>query len=490
MWVWATWCGSGWGFFPPGKHHGGPPVGWIQCPDGAPYVTTRSQRTEWNVFGLNKPEEESFVWPTGTTAAVLASFKAHSLLRESARIATSVPTEEETAYCKAVFLNRHRLRYTCPTLDLYSSRGREQFDRALAGLNKKAGPGLGAFQRNATIGSALGWDGQQFDPSAVEQLRGYVQAKLTSLGQGGTPDDIRAFIKDEPHKRTKVRDRRFRLIMVMSLEDQMVDRILFQEWSAVESDNVMSIPGKSGWSPLPFGYRLFDRAFPGKTLATDCSAFDWTVPEWAVAMLMDLRLEMVVPDDGFERYAHAVRARFRQVLGPDCVIRLPDGQRLSQERYGLMKSGWFRTIAENSAIQVLTHSLAWMRSHPGQYLPNMWTMGDDVVMGWSDLYDQACFERALATTGVLVKHGLQVREFAGFRFGRGCVSPLYPEKHAFMLRFVPPDMKEQIADSYQLFYSLADRDDRAPLDRVFAASRIAPYLAAMWARGGSFALSA
>lgn len=183
----------------------------------------------------------------------------------------------------------------------------------------------------------------------------------------------------------KLESGRIRLIMVMSLEDQVVDRILMQNWHTAEK-YFMNIPGKTGWSPIPSGYRLFNTAFPGEVLATDCSAWDWTCPSWVPEVVLDMRLALcrsVSPE-----YESALRARFACVLR-DAVVRLPDGRRFKQVGWGLMKSGWFRTIAFNSTAQVLVNELAWLRAGFDGAVRGLWTMGDDVLLEWADDLDQS-----------------------------------------------------------------------------------------------------
>lgn len=294
-------------------------------------------------------------------------------------------------------------------------------------------------------------------------------------------DDIRVFVKDEPHKQSKVQEGRWRLIMCMSLEDQMVDRILFQSWSQAEKD-FTAIPGKTGWSPIPSGYRLFNTQFPGDVLATDCSAWDWTCPEWVPDAILRMRKAQM---KGYsQEYWTAVTTRFACVLR-DAVVRLPDGRRFRQEGWGLLKSGWYRTIAFNSSALTLINLLAWKRAGFEGELPRIWTMGDDVLLAWSDQLDQTSFEEALATTGILVKRGQGIREFAGFYIDRQYVTPCYTDKHVFALAHVPPTQMAEVAESYTLLYSLAYPE---------AAEKVLPYVepysvtpslvAKQWARGG------
>lgn len=306
--------------------------------------------------------------------------------------------------------------------------------------------------------------------------------KLDALYEGTyVPDDIRVFIKDEPHKLKKCREGAWRLIMNPSLEDQMVDRILMTTWA--DHEHHFKVPGKTGWSPLPNGYRYFEGCFPeGKpVLATDCSSFDWTFPEWIPPLLLELRKLCMHSSDSV--YELMLERRWDAVLR-DAVIRLPDGRRFRQSRYGVMKSGWFRTIAENSSAQLAINALAWVRSHDVPF-PPMWSMGDDVIIAWDDDYDVNEFETALATTGIIVKQSSREREFAGFRFGGGKVTPLYPSKHRFLLAHCNPELAEDVATAYTVLYALSEEEAaQQVLPFVTPYSRTNPRAAELWARGG------
>lgn len=297
------------------------------------------------------------------------------------------------------------------------------------------------------------------------------------------PDDIRMFIKNEPHKLSKIQTGQLRLIMAMSLEDQVVDRILMSTWQKAET-NYFAVPGKTGWTPIPFGYKYFNRVFSDNVLATDCSSFDWTFPGWVAQALLEMRISLMRnPSD---RYVAILRNRWAQAIGPRAIIRLPDGSRYQQKFWGLMKSGWFRTIAENSSAQVFINMRAWNLVFDDFSLPEMWSMGDDVLLEWSGVPEGtiAKFEEALATTGILVKSSSREREFGGFRIGRHTVTPLYSGKHAFTLRYARSELRAEVATCYTLLYALADCDFVHTVRARIEPDSNVPWKAAkLWAQG-------
>nr|QQM16346.1 putative replicase [Mafsystermes virus] len=425
-------------------------------------------RVAWNPFGLPVPSP-SYVWPRYGSSAVRESFCYHSEQRARAKALTCPPNAAETAAITSSYFGAFKIRYPVPDIHLEGP----WFRSILRRLNPKSSPGLGLFRGYPTIGDALGWDGANHTNAInVAVLTEAVRVKLANLLLGKPPDDLMLFIKEEPHKKTKAEKGAWRLIAVPSLEDQVVDRVLMTTWQDTEQRSLSRIPPKSGWSPLPTGHYFFERTFSGPVLATDCSAFDWTVPEWACELLLELSIDMLERDS--PGYVRLLRARWAQVLR-DAVVRLPDGTRWRQTGWGVMKSGWFRTIAFNSCVQYLINALAWVRFRGPERPPTIWTMGDDVIMKWDQTWDVEAFERALATTGIMVKQSSTTREFAGFEIDSGCVTPLYGEKHHFALFHASPVLKRELATAYCMLYAMAK-----PGFRDVVKQYLEPHSALLW----------
>lgn len=334
--------------------------------------------------------------------------------------------------------------------------------RAIKDLNFSATPGLGQFRNYTSIGQALGWNFFCFENKInLKLLKALVTRRMKALISGtNVPTPVKMFIKEEPLSQKKKAEGRARLIFALSLEDQVVDKILFGPWHDVEQLNSSVVPNKVGWSPVPEGFWLVKRDFPIDDylpLATDCSAFDWTLPPWTIPLIIDQKLEQA--DEYFPDYERAVRARIKEVLGTDCLVRFPNGSCMRQSFDGLMKSGWLLTISFNGWSQFFINALAWLRLYPSKKMPVIWTMGDDVLMSWSDKYDQEAFENQLKKTGILVKRGVRAREFSGFRFSpddeQFWVDPLYADKHKFQLRHYTEHELKSLVDSYACIYSLA-----------------------------------
>lgn len=239
----------------------------------------------------------------------------------------------------------------------------------------------------------------------------------------------------------------------------MVDRWLFTSWFELEVAHHDSIPNKTGFSILPGGFTQLPATFQHATLATDFSSYDWTLPEWVVKDVLQSRYDQFAryhSNPYFQIYWAAVETRFSQVVGPDCLVEMPDGTIFQQLVWGIMKSGWLLTLSVNGQGVLLLVAAAWRMTFPGKPLPVVWTMGDDMIMEWPANQSTESFIQCLNSFGVIVKSSTAAKEFAGFRFAPNKVQPCYEQKHEFIWCHTPGDELQELADAYSLLYSLSE----------------------------------
>lgn len=273
------------------------------------------------------------------------------------------------------------------------------------------------------------------------------------VGLGAAP--IKLMVKDEPHKLSKFAEGRYRLISILSLEDQLLDRLLFIGWIIAERDNPEHCVSKVGWCPIPAGYQQLLVTMPDnrKCWAVDKKAWDWTMPGWVVKTYVDTKLGLTNTNGV---YTNIVYNRVAEVVGPRCVVALPDGTLLRQLTWGLQKSGWLLTLSLNSAAQDMQHLLACRRLGWPDEGTIVWAMGDDLLCyaNWSE--EQASdYAAALDKTGCIVKYIKNVREFCGFSYERGC-DPLYQDKHKFLMEYCPLEKLRDLISTYSVIYALSD----------------------------------
>ncbi|GGX38781.1 hypothetical protein GCM10010297_68780 [Streptomyces malachitofuscus] len=185
------------------------------------------------------------------------------------------------------------------------------------------------------------------------------------LVQAGLCDPIRLFVKGEPHKQAKLDEGRYRLIMSVSLVDQLVARVLFQAQNKREIALWRAIPSKPGFGLSTDGQTqefLNLLANQMSTTAedvvarwreylvpTDCSGFDWSVADWMLHDEMEVRNRLTMQNNALTR---RLRACWLRCIS-NSVLCLSDGTLLAQRVAGVQKSGSYNTSSSNSRIRVM-----------------------------------------------------------------------------------------------------------------------------------------
>lgn len=204
-------------------------------------------------------------------------------------------------------------------------------------------------------------------------------ATAVQLLELGVVDPVRLFVKQEPHKRSKMKEKRFRLISSVSAVDQVIERLLFGPQNSLEIDNWHQIPSKPGMGlSLDRQARVLyaDVAMKHQrrpAVCADISGFDWSVQEWEFEAEMYMRMKLMEPSlEGNSRLNNAVRNRF--LAFSLSVFQLSDGTLIAQIEPGIMKSGSYLTSSMNSRVRCLMAEL----------IGSPWciAMGDDSVEGW------------------------------------------------------------------------------------------------------------
>lgn len=172
----------------------------------------------------------------------------------------------------------------------------------------------------------------------------------------GFCDPVRLFVKDEPHNREKINTGRLRLIMSVSLVDQLVERVLNFRLNQSEIRHWREIPSKGGSSMSKFEDRVVIASWmKNRQMAeADISGFDWSVKEWELKA--DAQLRIALSPGADERWQRALLQRV------DClslsVFSLSDGRMIAQRTKGIQKSGSYNTTPSNSHIRVMLAYLA------------------------------------------------------------------------------------------------------------------------------------
>lgn len=194
----------------------------------------------------------------------------------------------------------------------------------------------------------------------------------------GLIDPVRLFVKNEPHKLSKIQEDRLRLISSVSLLDNTVCKAFcnFQNKSEIES--YATIPQKPGMGLHDIGIQTIYDYVPEnmRLLETDFSSWDWQVTE--DMLLWDLeRRRRLAGVDKSSVWWRVMRSHFHCISRK--VFTLSDGRMFIPNIVGILPSGWANTSSTNSAIR---RKLSYKSHFP--IVPWCMSNGDDCVEEWSD----------------------------------------------------------------------------------------------------------
>lgn len=200
------------------------------------------------------------------------------------------------------------------------------------------------------------------------------QMSPLEIFKAGLSDPVKVFGKGEPHSTKKVSQKRWRLIMAVSLIDQLIERLIYGTQNTTEIRNWHNCPSAPGAGIgkdedlATINRRIRELAAKhsgGKIAEADISGFDWSVQEWELqedaicrALLCDASPWLA--DLMFNRMTCMARS----------LLYLPNGN-LVEIPPGVMKSGSYVTSSTNSRIRVI---LAWLVGAAWAY-----AMGDDCL---------------------------------------------------------------------------------------------------------------
>nr|QGA70952.1 RNA-dependent RNA polymerase [Berrek virus] len=323
----------------------------------------------------------------------------------------------------------------------------ERFNDMLLYLDNSSSPGYPYLREAPTIGKWLKSDEHgTYDPLQVQRLWYDVQRVVS----GEYEHFFRAFVKDEPHKKAKAEQKRWRLIIASSLPVQMVWRMLYHEQNAALNKYYKDIPSKHGSTFCYGGWMDFvaTARTKGLKISRDISGWDVGAPGWVFKVVGMFRERWPGVSDSWI-WAH--RKMYADAYG-DSKIIFSNGIVVQQLFPGYMKSGLFSTITDNSLSMVTMHAVACLRSRTR--LGSFIATGDDVVQ--SIISDPYLDE--LHGLGCRVKEVLHHLEFMGLNFSSGKPEPMYVVKHLVGV-CMKGEVLAEVLDAYCRLYAESELFD-------------------------------
>lgn len=293
----------------------------------------------------------------------------------------------------------------------------DEMVRHIRDLDMTSTPGYPYMREKPTIGQWLGWNPAtlEADPRQLQRLWYDVQRVLS----GDFEHQFRVFVKDEPHKKAKADQDRWRLIMCAALPNQMVWRMCLKHQNDWLNAHPFDCPSSHGLVFCYGGWRRFKAHAASKRLiySRDISSWDVNAPGWVFDVVKEFRQRAGGPTSWLRALDLLYEDAFEKAK-----LRFSNGVILQQQYRGTMKSGLYITIADNSLAMVAMHVLASIRS--GQRIGSVWATGDDVLQSYmSDSYID-CLEGL----GCKVKESECRLAFMGTDFTKEPI-PMYLEKH-------------------------------------------------------------
>nr|UHS71549.1 MAG: putative RNA-dependent RNA polymerase [Barnaviridae sp.] len=199
--------------------------------------------------------------------------------------------------------------------------------------------------------------------AVVERLRRILSTDLDELMRmssgemvrAGLTDPIKVFVKSEPHKVSKIRDGKLRIISNVSIVDQLIERVLCSKQNQAEIRRWCELPSKPGMGLHDEGLQelymeVNDRMREHTVVGTDISGWDWLVKLWM--LLSDARIRVQLYDtDENSALGHCLM--FRGWAVANKVFCLSDGSLLEQTVPGIQASGSYNTSSTNSRMRAL-----------------------------------------------------------------------------------------------------------------------------------------
>lgn len=302
----------------------------------------------------------------------------------------------------------------------------EAFLRAVSRLDNSSTPGYPHCEEYPTIGEYLGFNGIIYDDFRVRRLWHQVQVVIDSE----TDLLFNVFIKVEPHKRSKIIDQRYRLIVGSPLPFQVFCHMLFDFMNDAIIDNAYMIPSQQGLVLNSGGWRTYYNLWTsqGYDIGLDKTAWDWTVPYWKIMLVKRLRQRLAYGTK-YLRWCQLVEKAYHLLYYRPKLI-LSNGMVFQQLFGGIMKSGCVNTISDNSFMQVVDHILV-CEDVGVSCFPLPVAVGDDTLQCSKQLVDPLAF----ASYGAIVKSATEGLEFVGMNFSASGPEPVYFEKHLFKLPY-------------------------------------------------------
>lgn len=246
-------------------------------------------------------------------------------------------------------------------------------------------PGVPLALIGPTNGQVIDDMGDHFNEVVLDRIEALLSTSLEDLNNMSAKervdrnlvDPVRCFVKSEPHKITKIREGRVRLIASVSLIDKVIEMMLHNTLHKLEIANWTTIPSKPGigfsedQNNATFQY-VWERHTDTPMAFADVSGWDWSVKEWMIKDCAEAEIRLSTNPSPV--WIHLVRAE--AIKECETIYQFSDGLMVQNTYKGVVNSGKYKTSRGNS----------WMRVYLGHIVgaKHVVAAGDDSVESYCD----------------------------------------------------------------------------------------------------------
>jgi len=311
----------------------------------------------WTLAKELYPPCREFGWPDRSVEAEKASYKLQCD-RHVTSDCRKQPTFEELQTADRILLPQY-VKHTLP--EQFSRFGedniKELIREAMLFVKKDSSPGApygyvasnngDLFKKYGGLIEDVCWNRIENRLKIdIDKYRSLTSSELIDLG---LMDPVRMFVKSEPHKIKKLKERRVRLIHSVSIVDKIIEMVCIRHLTKLEINNWFRIPSKPG-----IGFTHEDNACVYEDIishlpmsGSDVTGWDWNVDQWQLED--DAEMVIKLCNNPTLEWMHLIRAS--AIMEGKSVYHFSDGLMVQNSFLGLVNSGKFKTSSGNSRMR-------------------------------------------------------------------------------------------------------------------------------------------
>lgn len=248
-------------------------------------------------------------------------------------------------------------------------------------VKRDSSPGVPFHMRGSTNGKIFDDMQSDFEDAVLDRIeaRLYYGLKIgemsrTQMIELNICDPVRVFVKDEPHKVSKLQQGRVRLIMSVSVADKMIEMLLSRHLHKLEIQNWMEIPSKPGigFTRAANQEVYNDVMAKGDMAYADISGWDWSCKPWLMQVCAEGKIHLCTNASD----VWSLLVRLEPLIESRSIYQFSDGVMVSPNFAGIVNSGKYKTSRDNSWMRVFLATIVGAE--------HVLAAGDDTVESWVD----------------------------------------------------------------------------------------------------------